>query len=214
MQIEEYLKADDRCVVPLGSTEQHAYLSLFTDSILSERVATDAAAPLGIPVFPAVPYGLAHHWTAFPGTVTLRMETYLGVIGDILDSLAHAGFRRILMVNGHGGNMPAANYARQWIMSNPEVRVLFHNWYAAPKFSAADSALQKERIARRRDLIELAKLIRTENLRKVLSQMLVESDFRWYRRIQKNWKSQCELLHRGRCSACNPDRTRDPDCPD
>ncbi len=137
MQIEEYLKSDDRCVVPLGSTEQHAYLSLSTDSILSEKVAVDAAAPLGIPVFPAVPYGLAHHWTAFPGTVTLRMETYLGVIGDILDGLAHAGFRRILMVNGHGGNMPAANYARQWMMTNPEVRVLFHNWYAAPKFAAA-----------------------------------------------------------------------------
>ena len=143
MQIEEYLKTDDRCVVPLGSTEQHAYLSLSTDSILSEKVAVDAAAPLGIPVFPAVPYGLAHHWTAFPGTVTLRMETYLGLIGDILDSLAHAGFRRVLMVNGHGGNMPAANYARQWIAANPEVRILFHNWYAAPKFAAAVREIDK-----------------------------------------------------------------------
>ncbi len=137
MQIEEYLKSDDRCAVPLGSTEQHCHLSLSTDSILSERVAVEAAAPLGIPVFPAVPYGLAHHWTAFPGTITLRMETYLGVIGDVLDSLAHAGFRRILFVNGHGGNIPAVNYARQWIAANPEVRILFHNWYAAPRFAAA-----------------------------------------------------------------------------
>jgi creatinine amidohydrolase len=137
MQVEEYLKSDDRCVIPLGSTEQHCYLSLSTDSILSERVSLEAAAPLGIPVFPAVPYGLAHHWAAFPGTVTLRMETYMGLIGDILDSLAHAGFRRILMVNGHGGNMPAQNYARQWIAANPKVRILFHNWYSAPKFAAA-----------------------------------------------------------------------------
>lgn len=143
MQIEEYLKSDDRCVVPLGSTEQHCYLSLSTDSILSERVSLEAAAPLGIPVFPAVPYGLAHHWAAFPGTITLRMETYLGLIGDILDSLAHAGFRRILMVNGHGGNMPAQNYARQWIAANPEVRILFHNWYAAPKFAAAIREIDK-----------------------------------------------------------------------
>ena len=137
MQIEGYLKSDDRCVIPLGSTEQHCYLSLSTDSILSERVSLEAAAPLGIPVFPVVPYGLAHHWAAFPGTITLRMETYLGLIGDILDSLAHAGFRRILMVNGHGGNMPAQNYARQWIAANPKVRILFHNWYSAPKFVAA-----------------------------------------------------------------------------
>ncbi len=137
MQIEGYLKSDDRCVIPLGSTEQHCYLSLSTDSILSERVSLEAAAPLGRPVFPVVPYGLAHHWAAFPGTITLRMETYLGLIGDILDSLAHAGFRRILMVNGHGGNMPAQNYARQWIAANSKVRILFHNWYSAPKFAAA-----------------------------------------------------------------------------
>ncbi len=140
-QIEDYLASDDRCAVPLGSTEQHCTLSLSTDSILSERVALDAAEPLGIPVFPAIPYGLAHHWSAYPGTVTLSMETYLGVIRDMLDSLAHAGFRRILMVNGHGGNMPAANYARQWTAANPAVRVQFHNWYAAPKFAAAVRAI-------------------------------------------------------------------------
>jgi creatinine amidohydrolase len=143
MQIEEYLQSDDRCVVPLGSTEQHCHLSLSTDSILSERVSLEAAAPLGIPVFPVVPYGLAHHWAAFPGTITLRMETYLGVIGDIFDSLAHAGFRRILCVNGHGGNMPAANYARQWIAANPKVRIRFHNWYAAPRFAAAVREIDK-----------------------------------------------------------------------
>ena len=142
-QVESYLKSDDRCVVPLGSTEQHAYLSLSTDSILSETVALEAAEPLGIPVFPVVHYGLAHHWTAFPGTVTLSMETYLGVIRDLLDSLARAGFRRILFVNGHGGNMPAANYARQWIAAHPEVRILFHNWYAAPRFAAAIREIDK-----------------------------------------------------------------------
>src|SRR5262249_27090185 len=48
MQIEQYLARDDRAVVPLGSTEQHAYLSLATDSILAERVAVEAAEPLGV----------------------------------------------------------------------------------------------------------------------------------------------------------------------
>ena len=55
MQVENYLRADDRAVLPLGSTEQHAYLSLSTDSILSERVSIEAAEPLGIPVFPVMP---------------------------------------------------------------------------------------------------------------------------------------------------------------
>lgn len=141
MRIEDYLKTDDRCVLPLGSTEQHCYLSLSTDSILSERVALDAAEPLGIPVFPALPYGLAPHWSAFPGTITLSLDTYLGVIREMLDSLAHAGFRRILLVNGHGGNMPAADCARDWAAAKPGLRVQFHNWYAAPKFAAAVRAI-------------------------------------------------------------------------
>lgn len=50
-QVEAYLGQDDRAVLPLGSTEQHAYLSLSTDSILAERVAVEAAEPLGVPVF-------------------------------------------------------------------------------------------------------------------------------------------------------------------
>ena len=47
-EIEEYLKTDDRCVLPLGSTEQHAHLSLSVDTILSGKIAADAAAPLGV----------------------------------------------------------------------------------------------------------------------------------------------------------------------
>ena len=55
MQIEEYLRSDDRVVLPLGSTEQHAYLSLGVDAILSERVSVEAAEPLGVAVLPAPP---------------------------------------------------------------------------------------------------------------------------------------------------------------
>ena len=48
MQVEEYLERDDRIVVPLGSTEQHGYLSLETDNVLAERVSAEAAEPLGV----------------------------------------------------------------------------------------------------------------------------------------------------------------------
>ena len=69
-QVESYLAKDDRAVLPTGSTEQHAQLSLSVDSILSQRVSEDAAAPIGVPVFPAVSYGLTPYFMAFPGTVT------------------------------------------------------------------------------------------------------------------------------------------------
>lgn len=132
MQIEDYLRHDDRCVLPLGSTEQHAYLSLSTDSILSERVALEAAEPLHVPVFPVVAYGITPYFRAFPGSITLRVVTYLRVIRDILDGLDEQGFRRILIVNGHGGNTPAQSLVGEWTADHPGVRVKFHNWWNAP----------------------------------------------------------------------------------
>jgi creatinine amidohydrolase len=132
LQVEERLRGDDRAVVPLGSTEQHGYLSLAVDAILSERVAAEAAAPLGVPVFPALPYGITPYFMAYPGTVTLRVGTYIAVVRDILDSLAETGFRRITLVNGHGRNSPAASAAVEWMTERPDVRVRFHNWWNAP----------------------------------------------------------------------------------
>ena len=115
MQLEEYLTRDDRIVLPLGSTEQHGYLSLGVDAILSERVAVEAAAPLGVPVLPVLPYGLTPYFAAYPGSPSLHVETYVAVVRDLLDSLHAQGFRRFLLVNGHGGNSPAGALALEWM---------------------------------------------------------------------------------------------------
>ncbi len=132
-EVEEYLKTDDRCVLPLGSTEQHAHLSLSVDSILSEKMAADAAEPLGVPVFPAVPYGLTPYFMGFPGTVSLKLNTYATLIRDILDSLYDTGFRRILIVNGHGGNAPVQPVCAEWMQDRDGARCRFHDWWRAPK---------------------------------------------------------------------------------
>src|SRR5205814_2552360 len=141
MMMEEYLRRDDRAVLPLGSTEQHAYLSLSVDSILSERLAVEAADPLGVPVFPVLAYGIAPYFRAFPGTITLRAETFLRVVGDILDAMAEQGFKRILIVNGHGGNAPAQALSGEWMADHPRVRIKFHNWWNAPKVWAQVQAI-------------------------------------------------------------------------
>ena len=133
MQIEQYLTHDDRAVLPLGCTEQHAYLSLSVDSILSEQVALDAAEPLGIPVFPVVPYGPTASFMAYPGTVSLQLKTYLALVRDVLDSMVTHGFKRILIVNGHGGNQPAANLIETMMQENTEIEIKFHSWWRAPK---------------------------------------------------------------------------------
>jgi len=131
-QVEDYLTRDDRAVLPLGCTEQHAYLSLATDSILAERVAVEAAEPLGVVVFPVLAYGITPYFMAYPGTVSLRTSTYVEVIRDTLDSLETHGFKRILIVNGHGGNTPALPFITQWGTEHPAIRLRWHNWWNAP----------------------------------------------------------------------------------
>jgi len=141
MTVEEYLKRDHRAVLPLGSTEQHAYLSLSVDSILAKRLAIEAAQPLGVPVFPVLAYGITPYFRAFPGTITLRVETYMSILRDILDAMTEQGFRRILIVNGHGGNTSAQGFIGEWMADHPGVRIKFHNWWNAPKVWAQVQAI-------------------------------------------------------------------------
>jgi creatinine amidohydrolase len=145
MQLEEYLERDDRVVLPLGSTEQHAYLSLETDNILAERVSVEAAEPLGVPVLPVLPYGLTPTFAAvYPGSPTLKLETYAALLRDLFDSLYGQGFRRFLIVNGHGGNTPAGPLAREWAAEHSDAQTIFHSWWAGPKVREAAEAIDPE----------------------------------------------------------------------
>jgi creatinine amidohydrolase len=136
MQVEDYLARDDRIVVPLGSVEQHGYLSLGVDRILSERVSEEAADPLGVLVMPSLPYGLTPYFAAYPGSPTLRVETYRAVLRDLLDSLYYQGFRRVLFVNGHGGNDPGRDAVDAWAAEQGDAQVRWHNWWAGERTRA------------------------------------------------------------------------------
>lgn len=136
MQVEAYLEGDDRIVVPLGSTEQHAYLSLATDTILAHRVSVEAAEPLGVLVLPAMPFGIAPGFAAFPGTVSLRAETLAAVLVEALDTLYGQGFRGFVVVNGHGGNVPVAEPLERWAAGRAGARLRFHSWWDSPAVRA------------------------------------------------------------------------------
>lgn len=96
-------------VVPVGSTEQHGpHLPVCTDtaivSAVAERGAALAAAHVPVVVLPALPFGFAHHHLPFGGTVSIGLSVYLDVLAEIGTSLVTDGFRRIVYLNGHGGN--------------------------------------------------------------------------------------------------------------
>jgi creatinine amidohydrolase len=144
MQLEAYLETDDRIVLPLGSIEQHGYLSLGVDMILSDRVSVEAAEPLGVPVMPSLPYGLTAYFAAYPGSPTLRVETYQAVVRDLLDSLYEQGFRRFALVNGHGGNDPGRRAGDAWQSEHPDAQTLWHNWWSGPRTRAVVDSIDRD----------------------------------------------------------------------
>ena len=144
LQIEQYLQDDDRVVLPLGSIEQHGYLSLAVDQILSERVAVEAAEPFGVPVLPALPYGITPYFAAYPGSPSLTAETHGAVLRDIVDSLYRQGFRRFLLVNGHGGNEGGRDALDAWAAEHDEAQVVWHNWWNAPRTWAEVQAIDPD----------------------------------------------------------------------
>lgn len=101
-------------LVPVGSCEQHGpHMTLDSDLAIADGFARRLAAELGddAVLCPAVPYGLSEHHLAFAGTLTLRPGTLLAVVRDVVESLAHWDMRRVVLVNGHGGNVDALRLA-------------------------------------------------------------------------------------------------------
>lgn len=103
-------------VLPIGSTEQHGpHLVTGTDAhlatVFSERAAEQARRPDDIVVAPTLAYGASHHHLAFGGTLSLGTRTLELVLVDLLESAASAGFRRVFVVNTHGGNTATCSVA-------------------------------------------------------------------------------------------------------
>lgn len=106
-EINEAVEAKKTVLLPTGSTEQHGHhLPLDVDNFLARSVCLRAAerAPREILVMPTVPYGYNEHALDFPGTIHVTYEHFISYCLDVVKSVAHAGFDRIILINGHGSN--------------------------------------------------------------------------------------------------------------
>jgi creatinine amidohydrolase len=114
LDAREAIPAADLALVAIGSCEQHGpHLTLATDTAIAQAFAKRLAGDLGDRALlcPPLPYGLSEHHMTFAGTLTLRAETLLGFLADLVESLARWNVRRLLVVNGHGGNIDAIRLA-------------------------------------------------------------------------------------------------------
>lgn len=146
MDVEQYLKKDDRIVVVVGSCEQHGYLSLATDTLEPLEIAKVACKAENIPIAPPINYGLNPFFNGYPGNVSLSVETFSRMVKEILQSLINQGFRRILVSNGHGGNTGVLTLAIDEVLNgNAGVKISLFQWWLHPDVDkvATDSGFKQ-----------------------------------------------------------------------
>ncbi|MBT7617632.1 MAG: creatininase family protein [Calditrichaeota bacterium] len=127
----EYLERDDRVILPIGAVEEHGpHLGLGTDCIEAEAMAHRISEATGVVAAPTLNYGLTLMTMGFPGNLSLSPKTLICVVEDILRSMHTHGFKRVLIVNGHGGNTAAIRCAAEALAIDlPDLSLKLVEWW-------------------------------------------------------------------------------------
>jgi creatinine amidohydrolase/Fe(II)-dependent formamide hydrolase-like protein len=124
-EAEKRLSEVDLALLPVGAIEQHGpHLPLDTDAHDAERLACLVAESSSDPkplVLPLIPYGVSYHHEDFPGTVSVGNDALSRMVYDVGMSCARNGIRKLIIVNGHGGNTPTLQFAAQMITRDAQI---------------------------------------------------------------------------------------------
>ena len=126
--------ATDLALLPVGSTEQHGpHAPLGTDVLTAEAVAEAGAQAYDgeVVVAPAVPVGVAEEHRQFTGTLWVSADTFRDYVRETVASLAHHGWDRVVLVNGHGGNVGALREVAGTITRNDDAYAVPFTWFEA-----------------------------------------------------------------------------------
>ena len=132
-EIREAVARKSRGVLPVGTVEQHGpHLPLVTDVLTATEMSRMAVErmPGEAILMPPVYYSFNEHHMDFPGTIAVEGETIVNYVTDIGKSLAHHGFRKILLVNGHGSNVPFLDIAARNITNQTEAICAMVPWWS------------------------------------------------------------------------------------
>jgi creatinine amidohydrolase len=134
----------DKAVLAVGSTEYHGdHLPYGTDSMVATHLAEAVAERIdGLLVLPPLPFGMSLHYASFPVAISLTTETLVNVLKEVFASLLKHGIKKLLVVNGHDGNIAAIETAaREFRVDHPDVRiaVLEAWWVTAGELLPSDT---------------------------------------------------------------------------
>jgi creatinine amidohydrolase len=135
-EVDDRIKSGvDAVLIPVGTTEQHGrHMPLDTDCFIARSLAERAAdlaeeRGLSVLVAPTLNVSLSWYHMQFPGSIRLSTTTFLQVFREVCDSLVHHGFRNLLAVNGHGGNIAALTVAINHYFETTGRRVVLVQWW-------------------------------------------------------------------------------------
>ncbi len=131
-EVNEAVEMGKIPILPTGSVEQHGHhLPLKVDHLCASSVATEAARrnPEKALVLPAVTYGYVHHVMDFPGSLNIHFEHFIQYVLDICKSLAYHGFKKMILVNGHGSNHNLVDMVARRLIVETDASAVFCSWW-------------------------------------------------------------------------------------
>ena len=134
--VDNYLQHDDRLMLVIGSCEQHGYLSLLTDTKIPQALADAASRRTSVLVAPSLNFGASPYFLKYPGTLSLRTSTLSAIVEDLVTSAYGYGFRRILVLNGHGGNSPVMGRLYELANELTDLRIVWYAWWQSHSVEA------------------------------------------------------------------------------
>ncbi len=139
-EINEAIDQNQVCIVPCGAVEQHGdHLPLDVDLVCPGGIARGVgeAVPNKVLVLPIIAYGYTGHVMDFPGTINTHYETFIRQVLDVTKSLAYHGFKKIILFNGHGSNMPNLDLAARRTNLETDAECMLIAWWHLLTIDAA-----------------------------------------------------------------------------
>ncbi len=119
----------DTVLLPVGTMEAHGVIPVGTDILIPDAMAERIAAEIDLLVAPTIPYGITHSLYGHPGGVTITNEVFEAYVYDVVRSLAKTGFEKVIVLNGHGGQIRELADALCDANRNLGVKTLLINWW-------------------------------------------------------------------------------------
>jgi len=128
----EYFKKHDIALLPVGSTEQHGPQNpLGTDHLIAFALAKEVSKKCSVLCLPPVPFGVSAHHRHFPGTIFIRPAVFREYVLDIILALNFHGIKKVVIVNGHGGNLASLTEVASMCREKKIAFVVIFQWWDA-----------------------------------------------------------------------------------